>query len=146
MRPRTPSLLTFSQGHLPSAHPHNLFSTLQEHHCHYHTLDMHFFLVHLIHTVRKKNNKSDFHYFPYETDWQHKPLIFGSCLQLFLCAGSWFCFETYTILYLTKGTRSWYLKYLSNYRWNNSSLMEESLMHHLLHLSQQNNPMKNMNA
>lgn len=47
------NLLTFSQGHLLSAHPHNLFSILQEHHCRYHTLDTHFFLVHLIHTVKK---------------------------------------------------------------------------------------------
>lgn len=51
------NLLTFSQGHLLSAHPHNLFSILQEHHCRYHTLDTHFFLVRLIHTVKKKKKK-----------------------------------------------------------------------------------------
>lgn len=44
------SSFTFSQEHHLSVHPHNLVSVPQEHHCHCHTPDRHFFLVHQIHT------------------------------------------------------------------------------------------------
>lgn len=45
------------------------------------------------------------------------------------CAGSQFCFETHSIFYLVKGTRSWYLKYRSSHQWNNCFLFDERKPH-----------------
>ena len=51
-----PKIITFSQEHRLSAHQRNLVSVPQEHHCHCHIPDRHFFPVHQIHTGKTQQN------------------------------------------------------------------------------------------